>query len=524
MNQVLHIFRKDTRYLWPEILASLVALAMFAAWSPQRWSFTRTAMRWQSLLELLPLLVLATWILLAARLVQAESLVGDRQWWLTRPYEWKPLLAAKTLFALVWIYVPFTLTQAAILREGGFSPYANAAGWGTMLAVFSGCVILPLLVTAAITGNIARMALTSCGIVVALIVGSNLATMPRSGYDSTVPNDHHMWVVAVLIAGAMLTLGLQYAVRSTWVARGVAVGTVLLATCLAGAFTAIHESTIDRLYPVSGADPLQLAMPVKTNAMYIMPPVRVGPSERPGMLYVQVPVDFSGVAEGAAVQLDDVKIAIEDASSGWHWTAPWWTSEPLHILPGTHRGQVEIMLSRDQLKRFVSSSATMRLTLAVTELQAGSDATAAISDTQDFAVAGFGVCAAHPLDRYNQLICRSAMGAPPLTHVSATWYPKQCAAQAWMPNAPLTAATWAGTLHASSLRDSIYVVQPVLVNLFPDWHDGYDLYRTVGLPLCPGTVVHFTHYTVTGRARVSLTLPSSYFQLAQLPNETRDER
>ena len=524
MKQALHIFRKDTRYLWPEILASLAALAMTAVWSPHTWGYMRTVTPWQGVLRWLPILVFATWVLLAARLVQADSLAGDRQWWLTRPYEWRQLLAAKVLFAVVWIYVPFVVEQAVVLREGGFSPFAYASGWAAMLVVMSGWVILPLLLTAALTENFMRMALTACGIVVAVLVGTELATMPRRGYESTVPNDHSMWVVAVLIAGAACVLLLQYATRRTWLARGVAAGAVLLAICVAAALTATQQSRIDLWYPAAaGAGPMQVAMPVKTQALYIQPLVRVGTSERPGMMYVQVPVDFSGVAEGRAVQVDDVKIAIDDASSGWHWTAPWWTSQPLRILPGKHRGQVEIMLSKEQLKRFVAGPGTMQVMLAVTELQAGTDTAVAIWPGDDLVAPGFGVCNTGELNRFNQLICRSAMGLPPLTRVSATWYPKECAPQERMPNAPLTAATWAGSLQASSARESLSTVETVLVNLYPDWHDGYDLYRTVGLPLCPGTVVNFTHYNPIGRTRVSVTLPSSYFQMA-VPANWRDER
>jgi hypothetical protein len=455
--------------------------------------------------------------------VQAENLAGDRQWWVTRPYEWKKLLAGKALFAVVWIYVPVVVDQAVVLREGGFSPFAYASGWAAMLAVLSGVVLLPLLVTAAVTENFMRMALTECGIVVAVMVGTELATMPRRGYDSTVPNDHSMWVVAVLLAGIAFTILLQYATRRTWLARSVAAAVVLLAIGVAAALAATQQSRIDRWYPADGTGPMQVAMPVRTNAMYIQPLVRIGPSERPGMVYVQVPLDFSGVAEGRAVQVDDVKIAIDDAASGWHWTAPWWMSRDLRILPGKHRGQVEIMLSKDQMKRFVAGSGTMQLTLAVTELQAGTDTTAAISPGEDLAVPGFGVCDAGTFDRYNELVCRSAMGLPSLTRVSATWHPKECSPQERMPDAPLTAATWAGSPRASSARASLSAVQLVLVNLYPDWHDGYDLYRTVGLALCPGTVVHFTRYNVIGRAQVSVTLPSSYFQTA-VPDNWRDEK
>jgi hypothetical protein len=36
--------------------------------------------------------------------IHAEALVGDRRFWLTRPYEWKKLLGAKALFLLVFLY------------------------------------------------------------------------------------------------------------------------------------------------------------------------------------------------------------------------------------------------------------------------------------------------------------------------------------------------------------------------------------------------------------------------------------
>jgi hypothetical protein len=37
MNQILHIFKKDTRHFWPEILTSLAITAAFALVYPMRW-------------------------------------------------------------------------------------------------------------------------------------------------------------------------------------------------------------------------------------------------------------------------------------------------------------------------------------------------------------------------------------------------------------------------------------------------------------------------------------------------------
>jgi hypothetical protein len=521
MKQILHIFRKDTRHLWLEILVSFGALATFAAFAPDQWDFSLASMHRRSFFPSIPLLLLlvpATWWLLIGRLIQSESLVGDRHFWLTRPYEWKNLLAAKALFVLGWIYVPFVLMQCVILKEAGFSPLTHAAEWTQALVFVSGCVILPLFVIAAITENFAHMTLTLVGGVAALIAVAYLTLMPPGGYESSTPYDHHIWIVELLIVGAVIVVSLQYAMRRVWLARAVAIGAFVLATGLGIVMAALRESQISRLYAVSGAAPLQLSLATERKIVHF------SHSERPGMVYVEMTVDFSGVAPDTAVQIDDVKVTLDDPGSGWHWTAPWWSSQTQRILPGTHHGQVTVMMSREQLKRFATSSATMQLTLATTELVAGGDTTGVIPAERDFPVTGLGVCTSRSLSRFsNQLICRAPMSLPPLMHVSATWYPKACTDEERMPNSQLTVTAWSGnpypgslSAYANSLAYGVFPVRPVLVNLFPDWHDGYDLYRTVGYALCPGTVVHFRRYAATGRTQVSIAIPSTYFQTPQL--------
>ena len=514
MKQILHIFRKDTKHLWIEIVISLAASSIFAAFAPDQWEFSPAAMHRRSLIPLLLLLIPATWWLLIGRLIQGESLVGDRQFWLTRPYEWKKLLTAKVLFILLWIYMPFVLMQAAIVKEAGFSPLTHVAGWFQSLVFVSGLIILPLIVIAAITENFARMTLTLFGGVAVLIAAAYLIFLPSGGYESTAPYDHNLWIVVLMIAGAILAIPLQYSMRRVWVARTVGIGTILLATGIGMAMTAMRDNQISHLYATSATAPVQLSLSADGRKVHMVH------SERPDMVYVDVPVDFSGAAEGTAVQIDDVKITIDDASSGWHWTAPWWSSQLQRILPGTHHGHVMVMLSREQLKRFTTGSATMQLTLATTELRAGSDTTATIPPAGDFRATGFGICFNRALNRNSQLICRSALSQPPLTHLSATWYPKACSDEERMPDSPLTAATWSGmpypnslASYSNSLAYGVFPIRTQLPILYPDWHDGYDLYRTVGFVLCPGAVVHFTQYAVTGRTQVSLTIPNSYFQI-----------
>jgi hypothetical protein len=85
MRQALHIFKKDVRYLWYEIAITLALVVMFVGF------------RWIEFI--LPI----AWCYLAARVIYAEPLPGDRVFWITRPYAWKSLLAAKALFILTFV-------------------------------------------------------------------------------------------------------------------------------------------------------------------------------------------------------------------------------------------------------------------------------------------------------------------------------------------------------------------------------------------------------------------------------------
>src|ERR1700761_213218 len=129
MPQALRVFWKDSRHFWPEILASIAIIAVFVLMEPLDWpghahvipvaKFLRN-----TVLVLLPI----SWALLIARSVQDESLVGDRQLWLTRPQRWHQLLIAKLIFAAVYIGIPLGIAKIILLRM------AHLAVWGNWSA------------------------------------------------------------------------------------------------------------------------------------------------------------------------------------------------------------------------------------------------------------------------------------------------------------------------------------------------------------------------------------------------------
>ena len=105
------------------------------------------------------LLPLAAWILIA-RVIHAEALPGDRQFWRTRPYEWKSLLGAKALFILAFVSVPVLLTDILILLVYGFPLLPNLSGllWSQLLLTVS--LALPAAALASITVGLAQLVLT----------------------------------------------------------------------------------------------------------------------------------------------------------------------------------------------------------------------------------------------------------------------------------------------------------------------------------------------------------------------------
>ena len=100
MQQILHIFKKDVRRHWPEILISLTLLGLYAKIMTRPTDYdpmmTPNYIPWAEIsADTLAPLMIIFWIFLTIRVVQSERLVGDTQWWITKPYEWWKLLAAK---------------------------------------------------------------------------------------------------------------------------------------------------------------------------------------------------------------------------------------------------------------------------------------------------------------------------------------------------------------------------------------------------------------------------------------------
>ena len=516
MRQVLNIFRKDTRQFWLEILASFVALAIYVVHYPARWNVVQYPLSYQQLGDnWMMCVVVVAWWLLIARVVHAESLVGERQFWITRPYEWKSLIVAKALFVGVWIYVPFVIAQMLVLREAGFSPLGHASGWLLMLALYSGVFIFPLIAIAALTANFARMALAVFGSYLAAIACTiwitnrsevHAVSVYSQGYGTMVPYSHFFVLVVFAVVGGASVVLLQYATRRVWLSFTLA---VCLAALGAGGALALSsrmpQREVDRQYPVASsgvANPLQLAFaPKPSNPLF----VGVWPSN----VFIAFPIDLSGVPEGAAMEVDNMQFSM-DAADGEHWTGPWRQLNTTPFLPGTHSPSLPFILSRKDYEHFKSMPVTLHVVLAVTELRAGRETTATIANPT-FPVNGFGVCSTQWGEQsQNFLHCRSEFGELPLTYVTAAFSNKPCSGPQPQPEDVRTFAEWTGKAYPDPIDAGSDPVRVTFAESGAYDNRGHE-HGTRGLALCPGTPAQFTHYDVVRRSRAYLTVPN--FQL-----------
>jgi hypothetical protein len=161
MRQAIHIFKKDVRHLRWEISGALGLLLAFAIADARADPIMASGTN-QTLQFLLPV----AWCFLMVRVMHAEAIPGDYQFWLTRPYHRGSLLCAKALFALVCIILPMTAAQAAILAADGLPIGANLGGLLEEQFLLAAVILLPAAVLASLTATLVQCVLLTLPLIV----------------------------------------------------------------------------------------------------------------------------------------------------------------------------------------------------------------------------------------------------------------------------------------------------------------------------------------------------------------------
>jgi hypothetical protein len=216
MRQALHIFTKDVRRLRWEILPMLALVAVFASSEPRPDpNDVKSA-------DIIALLLPFAWTYLIARVIHAEALPGHKQFWLTRPYSWKSLLAAKALFVLAFVTLPMMIADAVIVTMQGFqiAAHLDALIWEQMLWWL--VIVIPVAALAAVTSGLVGFVswlLAICAIYLGVF---------SQRFDQRPRPEWWQWIhfsLAILACFAVIVVW-QYARRRTEVAQ-VAIACVL---------------------------------------------------------------------------------------------------------------------------------------------------------------------------------------------------------------------------------------------------------------------------------------------------------
>jgi hypothetical protein len=520
MKQILHIFAKDFRHFWPEILISLALVGTLVWVYPSTWlsrnalyavaggAFLPSLLGAGFLASLLRVLIPLSWWLLIARVIHAEALVGDRQFWVTRPYEWKKLLGAKALFLPVFLYLPLLIAQCLLLFRAGFHPLSFVPGLLFNLLLITAVLVLPLLAITTVTATFAGVTLTLLA-GLACFIGYVAFSLYFSD-DASIPyNDHVSMPLALFFCGTVVVL--QYAARRVWVSRLLLIALPVLLV-LSG--MAVSESSVmGRDYPRGSAGQ---EAPVQLTLLRDTPHPATAYLIRAKQVQVSIPLQASGVAEGYALISGPVKLTV-DAANGSHWTSPWQARNNQQYLPGTSESWITLLMSRAFFDQVRSTPVTLHFTVALTRVQAGK-VTSIPLPAQDFSVPDFGNCSPQGDLFHSQffgIACRFALHQPRLTYISARWADSPCSASQPDLNTGVQGDAWIGSLENSPAEFGIApILSPSIMLSNGTKVEGN---KSESRHLCPGTPVTFTQYNLVGRTQYDFTIPDFRFPSYQ-PN------
>ena len=355
MRRVFTIFTKDVRHLWPQVLVFLAIAALAVVTDP-----ALGAHRFQYLARILE--PVACWVLIVA-VIHEERLIGHEQYWLTRPYTWKNLVAAKALFLMVFISLPLFVCQCVILvGANGSVP----GGWlGALLwrqVFFAIFVILPAVAFAVVTANLGQVLLCVVASLPFLLVSSSLFHASDWGAFAWIRT---CAAAMVILGGVAAVVILQYTRRRTGIARVAVAAALVFATAAASAPRWGPAFAVQRLFSRQAVGDAAVSLSVDASAIGTHPAEIQG-----GIAYANlgarpdIPLRVAGLPPGFRLGGEWVSVTLEGPGTVWH--SGWVVSQ---IFRGSSDGTAWIRFSvgPDVYDRWkdtpVKFSATADLTL-----------------------------------------------------------------------------------------------------------------------------------------------------------------
>ncbi|HWG19629.1 MAG TPA: hypothetical protein VG225_03800 [Terracidiphilus sp.] len=310
---LLHILLKDLRRHRWEILLFVAIVAAWAWQQTHRFYWLEVHAK-----ELLVIVMFVLWFFLTIRGVQGESLVGDREFWPTRPYRTWQLFLAKAAFLVLCLNVPLFLAQLYLLAHAGIplSP-SLLPGLLFLQLEFAWCCTLPAAALAAVTDSIVQWVLS---IVAMLIFGLAVSWLPWNSLSATFAGTEQLatWCGIIVIGLALLAaLIWQYSHRRSGPARIViAAAVVVVPLCIAFASTKLAR--LLAYTAPNGLPPVSLSLAPANQRTYTR-------TDGFGTATLQVPVYAASIPADTLVVIEGTRFHFT-GNDGWDSKTAWATA------------------------------------------------------------------------------------------------------------------------------------------------------------------------------------------------------
>ncbi len=513
MKQILLVLRKDCRKFWPEIVLTLAVTCAFVWAYPLLWMSEGSAVAvspgsWfrldqnhlETLARVCTVLLPVSWLLLIARVVHDENLVGTKQFWITRPYRWQWLLIEKLLFVGLFVCAPFTAAQMALLLRAGFHPLQYIPGLAYCLLTIVITVVLPIFAISAVTSSLLRIIGMMVGAAVCIAVAAFLFPSTIIASPASVPYSSDRLILPIILAFSAGILFVQYSGRKVWLGRTLLVA--LAVSLVIAASDPFDVAMLERIYglPEPGhADSIHAVAPKASVD-------RLGISRLSEKLtYVKVPIAIIGIPNGEAVTPDNIRLTI-NAPGGAHWISPWQGIDDRRVT-ATETGSETYVVAVDQtfLSSIKSGPLSLTVDLALTRIAPGKPAKVEFVTGKDFAVPLVGICK----QTYGDIQCRVPFHQPALVQVAAIESPVPCDTSHPVPPGWQIQTAWVGKQLSPALADIGFApVWTSSIKILDRWYQPQQEDKATQLTVCPGTPMTVTPFHLVNRfqSQVKMTV------------------
>ena len=289
--------------------------------------------------DIIPVAMFGLWVFLTIRVVHGESLVGDREFWQTRPYTGVQLLAAKVLFLILCLNVPLLIVQIILLIHAGIPlSWTLVRGLPFLQLEFGFMVTFPVFVLAAVTESLIQWIL-AVGLLVLFTIA--MTWLPWDQLPVTLTGQENIGtalMVVLIVPALILALVWQYTRRTVWLAR-FAIGFAVFAVPIVILVT--HAGSVRSIAysPSKGVPPFQISTASQAD--------REQPEyfRTKGLLSddtLNIPINFKSTDPDLIVDVEGFRVLLT-GDNGWKWQSPW-LNRSLNFSPTSPTGGFEFLI------------------------------------------------------------------------------------------------------------------------------------------------------------------------------------